>query len=392
MKLNKINTSLYLFLLLFLGTGLQCKKGGGAGKGDAIYMTGAEVGNLTVFYASRAGNRFAFSASATNLAPQDEEVEFIPRPELVAEYNNRYRASYVALPEGKYTLSKTTGTIKKGELRSESIALTITDPEVTEKGPVYMLPVTVQKKGSGGYPVLEGSKTLYIGIAKATEGSVVELTGLGAHISPLQSLRSINPKLENLSKVTLEGRVKIFDMSGFLPTIFGAEESFIIRIESLNRDDYPITVAGSPAKTPTLTKFSASTNVWYHVAAVFDAQAGSLRLYVNGKLQAVSDVGPNATVNISRDNWKGFHIGAYDVNGDRPILAQFSEVRIWSTARTQSEIATTACVVDPAMPGLEAYWRLNEGEGEMCHDATGHGHTARIYGSYKWVTGVKCGD
>ncbi len=54
------------------------------------------------------------------------------------------------------------------------------------------------------------------------------------------------------------------------------------------------------------------------------------------------------------------------------------EVRIWNFARSASQIATFKDFqVDPATPGLEAYWRMDEGSGDTTFDLTGNGHDMR---------------
>ena len=41
---------------------------------------------------------------------------------------------------------------------------------------------------------------------------------------------------------------------------------------------------------------------------------------------------------------------------------QVSELRFWTKARTQNEIANDMYVCDPQSDGLEAYWKMNEGK------------------------------
>ena len=53
--------------------------------------------------------------------------------------------------------------------------------------------------------------------------------------------------------------------------------------------------------------------------------------------------------------------------GERPIRALMSEVRIWSVARSENEIAQNMMFVDPKTEGLYAYYKL-DGTDETIED------------------------
>lgn len=52
----------------------------------------------------------------------------------------------------------------------------------------------------------------------------------------------------------------------------------------------------------------------------------------------------------------------------------YSEYRIWSVARSLEDIKRNKYSVNPNAKGLFAYWKLNEGEGDLLKDYTGKGH------------------
>ncbi len=52
----------------------------------------------------------------------------------------------------------------------------------------------------------------------------------------------------------------------------------------------------------------------------------------------------------------------------------YSEFRVWSVARSIEDIKRNKYQVNPNSKGLFAYWKLNEGEGDLLKDATGNGH------------------
>jgi len=90
---------------------------------------------------------------------------------------------------------------------------------------------------------------------------------------------------------------------------------------------------------------------WDHYAIT--RQADTLRLYVNGILdQAASAVVFPGTITITSMG-TGINPGSFG--------GELDEVRIWSNARTQTLIAQNMSIhVDPADPGLFAYWRFDQ--------------------------------
>ncbi len=62
------------------------------------------------------------------------------------------------------------------------------------------------------------------------------------------------------------------------------------------------------------------------------------------------------------------------------------QVRFWSKARSQMEIANNMYNVDPTSSGLEGYWKMDEGEGNVFKDSSPHGRDAYLNNSGLNVT------
>jgi hypothetical protein len=89
-----------------------------------------------------------------------------------------------------------------------------------------------------------------------------------------------------------------------------------------------------------------------------------------------------ASGNVSLSS--GCYIGrAWD--DTRWLPGDISEVRVWSVQRTAEQIATNPYEVDPASEGLVAYWKFNEGAGNVITDQTGHGNDITGSGDPTWV-------
>jgi hypothetical protein len=105
-----------------------------------------------------------------------------------------------------------------------------------------------------------------------------------------------------------------------------------------------------------------------HVAGVWDGK--QMRLYVNGQIQA--DRKPLDRVGLGKP---GCSLGS-------AFCGQITEVRISSVARYDQNFVP-ADRFEPDAQTLLLY-HFDEGQGEVLHDASGHGHNSKIAGA-KWV-------
>lgn len=123
----------------------------------------------------------------------------------------------------------------------------------------------------------------------------------------------------------------------------------------------------------------------YHVAGTFDHETGIAKLYVDGVLSASGVVrDPELLVSTNEP----LYIGASKTETirDENLNGKLDEVRIWSVARTQTEIAATMKTkLSAGASGLVAYWNFDQGAGATVADQSGNGHTARVDVAPQWV-------
>ena len=126
---------------------------------------------------------------------------------------------------------------------------------------------------------------------------------------------------------------------------------------------------------------------------VGDAEAGELRLYIDGKLAlAKAATGEWQDISLGKpmkqNSWetetRPFYIG-YSYSAGRELNGEFSECRIWNVAKTQEEIANNVYEVDPQSEGLVAYWKFDEGEGKIVRDHTGNGNDGVAASVITWI-------
>lgn len=123
-----------------------------------------------------------------------------------------------------------------------------------------------------------------------------------------------------------------------------------------------------------------NANTWYHLA--FVCTGTKLYMYVNGVLDNSMDLA-GKIVNLGS---KKIQLGNMDY---LKANVKYSELRFWTKARSQAEVANNMYVIDPKSNGLEAYWKMNEGEGNIFNDATGHGNKAEAAGTTEWTPNVR---
>ena len=139
-----------------------------------------------------------------------------------------------------------------------------------------------------------------------------------------------------------------------------------------------------------------SLNTWQHVAATYNGT--DLLLYINGALAASSA----STAGIADAPTNQVVIGNWSQNDDRGFAGRIDEVRIWATARSQTQIADN---MDRLLcgneGGLRAYYDFDHGVANMNNagvttlvDRTANGNDGTLSGlalngtTSNWVQGL----
>jgi len=101
------------------------------------------------------------------------------------------------------------------------------------------------------------------------------------------------------------------------------------------------------------TNYVVPSNSWTHIALVIGTTG--FTLYANGV-----NVYSNTAAALTPTG--NFILGYNTVAGGQPFDGMIDEVRIWNTARTQTEIQNNRSQeIDPSTPGLTLYYTFNQG-------------------------------
>ncbi|RMH69902.1 MAG: T9SS C-terminal target domain-containing protein, partial [Gemmatimonadetes bacterium] len=159
-----------------------------------------------------------------------------------------------------------------------------------------------------------------------------------------------------------------------------SDEAYTLQLWNDDRVAFAIVNSGGTSQT----LFSTSTltaNQWYHVAATWDASGMSI--YLNGTLDA-----SNSTAITARNSAGGLNIGAQLNDASYPFSGQIEEVRLFNTARTQSEIRENMhLTLGGFETGLVSYWQLNDASGSTARDVkNAQDGTLNNMNNVDWVT------
>ena len=132
-------------------------------------------------------------------------------------------------------------------------------------------------------------------------------------------------------------------------------------------------------------------------AVTFDTEKKVAVIYVDGREQSrIEDYGEGKPINLGMQNrgkdfmFKIGHSYGEPTDFSRQLDGEICEVRVWNVMRTQQEIFDNMYNVDPATTGLCAYWKFNEGHGDIAEDYTGHGNDAHVHISPAvWPQGIE---
>ncbi len=317
----------------------------------------------------------------------DVEVSFFANAAKVADYNAMYTQNYVELPSRFYSIPEAKITIPAGANTTGKVEVNFINLLELDKSKVYVLPVTMDcQLGS------LSNNTYYFVIREAAMVSVVpEMTdNYGVFVEGDQAT-----ELGELSQLTVQALLYPFDFPRMLHTIMGVEDYFLIRV-----GDGPIppnqvqlaTKSNGKGDNATDAAWQLDTNRWTEFTLTYDTTTGETKVYFNGVQKGSTQICAfrepvdwNTASGDITDGPRGFYVG-YSYAPDRSFNGYMAEMRIWNRVLTKEEINEPfqAYEVAPDSPGLVAYWKADEGAGNVFHDYA-NGYDLRCQSAPKWI-------
>lgn len=348
---------------------------------NGVYLTDAQSSQAKRVTIDDKGASTRLSSRLGAPAEGDVTVSYGCDAAALQAYNAKNGVDYQLLPEKYYSFSETQVTIKAGEVSSTPVDLVIKPfDEGVDATKKYAIPVSIVS--ASGADVLQASSSLMILIDQVI---VTNVPYLGANNYIIVQLEE---PISNLSSWTFEWNLNMSAYNRNNVTQWRMLDpenkiAVVTRFGDVVCDPNQFqTVIGS-LKAHSVTHFTA--NKWYHLALTYDG--ANLRFYVDGKLDFIYPHSkPGQIFTFKELDFSNPYGGQSSLNG------KVSELRVWSVARSQAEIENNMYVVSPDTPGLEVYWKCNEGSGTVIKDYSNHGRDGKLAKEATWEEGVRFPD
>ena len=333
---------------------------------NKAFINGSKVGTILLMGTNDTENAIIQTAIAKPEAT-DILVTYRADSSLVARYNLTYEDEATLLPEEYYEISEPTSTIVAGTVKGNDVEVSFKNLSEMDREQVYVLPVTV---ASSGIEFLNSARTTYFVLkGAALINTVPDITENHLYLqTPGTST------LSNMSQVTVEALVWVNKFGKLISTLIGIEGKFLLRIGDAGIPDNQLQLAAANEGNVTNAAWQIPTNQWVHLAVTYDSTNGAVEVYMNGvKKGDTMTTRYRGTVNWANSE---FYIGkSWDDN--RWLEGNISECRVWKRILTADEIKAPNhyYAVAPDSEGLEAYWKFDEGVGQIVADHTGNGNT-----------------
>lgn len=222
---------------------------------------------------------------------------------------------------------------------------------------------------AGSAEVIESSRTIFLQISR-----IISFYSLDNSYQASSNYIFPDDKMVNLTNYTIEFKVYSYKFGKV------GDIKRVLAIEGKNEEEANMFRFGENGSAggdilqwvlPGGRCFSNThfqTGRWYLISCTYDGT--TFRMYVDGVEDAQTGGSGKATPFQRFElgmSWGNYRSGQF-------FSGRLCEVRLWNRALTANEIATGIAGVNAQSEGLVAYWKMNEGEGHIFHDATGHGY------------------
>jgi hypothetical protein len=376
--MNK-KTALGLCLLSSLLSMYSCKK---SNFGDAVILiTGTEVYPIVKFPVETTPAQYSVTATSTEKATADIQVTFALDTAAVQKFNTEHKTTYFAVPLSAIELSGLSTIIKAGSSASTPATVKVISTSSLIDGRSYLIPVSIKTVEGGDMKVIESSRTIFLRIARIIGFPAVSMnnatsgtTGAPGTRGSFNGLTLFTPQTpERLANFTLEIKNLCYAFRGgdgntnpqpiqsiVTWTNQWEQTSFGLRYGELGNPNNSLQLTSPIGGT---FAYGFNANQWYTISLAYDGN--KCVMYVDGNKAA--EVSGSVVLEFSRMQfgqcWGGYHARQY-FNG------RIAECRVWNRCLTSSEIKLNLCGADPNADGLLAYWKLNEGSGNIFHNSS----------------------
>lgn len=318
----------------------------------------------------------------------DVRVRFAVDASLADYYRTAYyQPEAVLLGEEHYAFTQTETLISAGSVTGNSVTIDFLDTDKLDRDRIYVLPVSIASVE--GIDLLSSARSVFY-VFKA--GSLIDVV---ANISRNSFLVNWVSDVKEVAVITVEALIRVSDFGAVgaknekMSTLFGVEGDFLIRIGDSGYPENQVQLVANRSRFPSAdASHGLPTKRWVHVAVVWDGTTGERIIYHDGKQVDYKQVSSRGTVDLRGTSSSPCYIGK-SYNDLRWLEGDIAELRVWNVQRTAQELIDNRYSVDPESDEVKgklyAYWKFDEGEGNIVHDRSGNGNDAVAASDVKWV-------
>lgn len=329
-----------------------------------------------------------FTVSLSHQVDHDSKFRLVVNDEVMEAYNKELSSSYEPLPQTIFEMPDEI-VIKAGAFSSDPISIHI-DPIPAElAGEPYAIPLRLESI-DGSVPTTTSTSSFVFATEAITISSLPMFNGgAGLYADGFEGAGI------SLPQFTVECRFQISNTSNRNRAVFTNGSPVLLRFEDPQNNTAEFNAhalcqfqGNGWYFNPTLQFYP---NKWQHLALTYDGKAATL--YVNGAFAGSKE----GVIDPAFDfvGWFGGSNGGGHGVGNtwwRNCKILCSELRIWSVCRSAAQIQNNITMTSAKSKDLVAYWRMNEGSGNVFEDCTGNGHTLRTEIVPTWVSDIRSTD
>ena len=339
---------------------------------DRVYFAQAASSQVTKVQIDEGAFETKLTVRLVEPKTVDVTACITPDETLIAAYNEANGSNYVLLPAMYYEMNNEVA-ITAG-IVSVDVPLTINPFPSDEQ---YALAFSLSDVSGSVAPAVKSSHIIIL-LDKPLIQAVPE--------TDYRHKPSSDPDQKwglQLTDWSIEGWVWKSDLSINNQAIFDPMSSPEIYIRfgdtTIPYNSLQVKFNGTQVNNPTLFEESK----WYHLAVTYSTGDKKLYIYVNG--QKTSDLSSDCP----EMNIDGLSVwsSSQQWNVGKGRMAQ---VRLWGRCLSEAEInANMYTSVAINANGLKAYWKMNEGEGNVYKDCTGNGFDLTAQENPTWIPNIR---
>ncbi|WP_308367899.1 MULTISPECIES: LamG-like jellyroll fold domain-containing protein [unclassified Microbulbifer] len=122
-----------------------------------------------------------------------------------------------------------------------------------------------------------------------------------------------------------------------------------------------------------------TVDTWYHIALTYDATTSTVRMYLNGELEA-------ETLKNAEASYGDIVLGPNKLLSGDWLEGALDETRVWTDARSQEQIRQHMnLAVSPSEPNLLFYYNYDQDNSDTLTDRTANYYNATLYNSPGYI-------